>query len=948
MKNSEIVNGIAAVRSVFEAFHRFEADVLDREAFTKASAYLIEQICNQNESLLLASGVHNGNLMASHEIGKCNIPLCSNHRLKMTIAKKLPALVNGDQITLPIRIDCSNCVRMLIQVDSAESTASMLAQYVLFSIIKQMPNIHFRCADMVSGGSFFSYSHSLIAQFPERSGGAVCTKYNDISDMLEILEGYSATAMNTIGGQAASVYEYNRSNKTSRIQEHVVVLRIQQSAHGRDEISRIGILMQNGLRNGMSFIVICDDDTAKKLQVGSDYCICMRGREMYYGQTARLPFSLSPEILVSEKDVSELIERIRSSEAIDTRYETHPELRHGYFTMESSQALRIPFGVDRNNVPQYFEIGGNAPSHALIAGSTGSGKSVLLHTLIMQIVYNYHPDDVEIWAIDYKSVEFDSYIDNRTPHFRMIANDTSDEFSLSFLDKIYGEYERRQRAFLSVGVKNINEYREKIGKRSMPRIIVFIDEFQMLTQAVQAYTGNKEYRTQLENLLRLTRAMGISLVLCSQTIASGLSGLTDAARDQIGCRICLKHDDDNEIRETLVLSGTDASEIIKRAKNLRRGQSIYKRARWANEHATDGKAYEFRNVHILHIDKETQLGMIDSVNAHVGNDYTPKEVVLVRGGGRIRMESKTRHPITKFVRDHYEPQAECVEWYPAAPTTLEDAYCLNIENTAGASILLIGEDDALRDSIVLHSVMGFLMNPCNRVIASFSDERNSDRERMIAQLRSIRCDRLLMGVGIKETLNNINRLKRIRPVSDGSIIYLWYGLDKLKNEIFLLNQDDEDENETENFASANTQSLENMIADCSDFFQSIISQSGEHKRPRVPTDVEALSYEDCQSILMTAFDVGPENNHFHFVIFNNRKAMKKSGLIKLENFENRIGTRMSSDDSYELFGSSLAVMKADESTVIYYGGSGSVVPLRPYLMPDQAWLDEYNRALSES
>ena len=54
---------------------------------------------------------------------------------------------------------------------------------------------------------------------------------------------------------------------------------------------------------------------------------------------------------------------------------------------------------------------------------------------------------------------------------------------------------------------------------------------------------------------------------------------------------------------------------------------------------------------------------------------------------------------------------------------------------------------------------------------------------------------------------------------------------------------------------------------------------------------------------------------------------------------------MSVDDSFELFGSSLAVEKTDENTAIYYSGSGPVVPLRPYLLPDSNWIDVYNAAI---
>ena len=152
--------------------------------------------------------------------------------------------------------------------------------------------------------------------------------------------------------------------------------------------------------------------------------------------------------MFSENDIENIISLLQSKQNIDTSYEKQLGFHTEYFTMNSTEALRIPFAIDKNGKILYFEIGGNAPTHALIAGSTGSGKCVALHTLIIQIVRNYHPDDVEIWAIDYKAVEFARYFDKRSPHFRVIAHDTSKEFSLSLIDLLYKEYEQRQQAFL--------------------------------------------------------------------------------------------------------------------------------------------------------------------------------------------------------------------------------------------------------------------------------------------------------------------------------------------------------------------------------------------------------------------------------------------------------------------------------------------------------------------
>jgi len=439
----------------------------------------------------------------------------------------------------------------------------------------------------------------------------------------------------------------------------------------------------------------------------------------------------------------------------------------------------------------------------------------------------------------------------------------------------------------------------------------------------------------------LTRAMGISFILCSQTIASGLSGLSDAARDQIGCRLCLKHDDDNEIRETLMLSGTNTSDIVAEAKELRRGQGIYKRARWANEHAPDGKGYEFLHANILYINDELKTDIINTATSLLKADFNPKEVILVRGGGRFPIMDKSRHPLIRFMNNKYEADDDCVEWYPAAPTTLSDVFCIEIENTAAANILLVGEDDDLRESIVVHSVCGFLMNPNNRVYVCIVDELYSDRARMVTHLKKIQSKRLSLNVGIRSCLDVIADLKKIRPTPGQNTIYIWYGLDKIKNELFLLNQEEEEEIEVNKPGT----SREDMMLDLMGFLSDITGNNPNDFKEKARK--EDFTIDDCKIILRRAFEMGPENNKFHMVIFNNRKAMKKSDMIETDDFENRIGTRMSTEDSYDLFGSSLAVNKTDENTVIYFSGSGNVVPLHPYIMPDDQWFHLFNQALSD-
>ena len=926
MKNREILNGIAAVRRAMESYNALKGDVT-APGLEMELLWLLDGLCAENSSLLNAGATgelyHRGGL----SLGRCTVELSMIPAALELLRERLPELMKGDRLSVPLSLDPSKGIALFLETDTAgQDGASVMAQYVLLSQLKKDGNLNFRCADLVRGGSFFSAVHDIIAQFPRRTGGRVFTKAEDIDGVLKDLESAAADALSILGGNYDTVEEYDAQSSV-KLQKWAAVIYLSDTDDYRTVglMNRLRLLMENRAKNGLSFIMVGSRAQLETLEILADHYIRYSSAGCSAGCRADLPFTPDEGIKLSGNMAAELSAGMQSADIVDTRFESYPELDCGLFKMESSKALRIPFAVDKNGIVQYFEIGGEAPPHALLSGSTGSGKSVALHTLIMQTIRNYHPDDVEIWAIDYKAVEFDSYIRHRTPHFRVIGYDTSQEFSLSLLDEIYAEYEERQRKFLKAGVKSIGQYRRKMGAHSMPRLVIFIDEFQIMTQAVQEYTGEINYRQQLENLLRLTRAMGISFVFCSQTIASGLQGLSESARDQIGCRMCLKHDDDVEIRETLVLSGEGASEIAARAREQRKGQAIYKRARWAGEHSPDGKAYEFKDCNILYINDELKEQMIDAINLTAAGTFTPKEEIIVRGSGRIAVSEKLRHPISRFVTKGYEPDEELLEWYPAAPTTLADDYCVRLDASAGANVLMVGEEDSLRESITLHSLCGFLMDPDTRIVASFVDEENSKRARLIRVLKRLCSPRL-----------------KVRP-SRHKMVYLWYGLDKLKNEIFLLEQDEEDEQGQASDVPA--LALNDLMMDLASFLSEVNGAEVSTKKKSAPGD--ALSFEDCRGILLQAFEMGPENGQHHFAIFNNYRGMKKCGIVELESFEHRIGCRMSGDDSYELFGSSTYASRMDENTVLHYTGSGKPVPLRPYLMPDAEWFEKFNESLKE-
>jgi S-DNA-T family DNA segregation ATPase FtsK/SpoIIIE len=151
--------------------------------------------------------------------------------------------------------------------------------------------------------------------------------------------------------------------------------------------------------------------------------------------------------------------------------------------------------------------------HLLIAGSTGSGKSVCVNVMILSILYQRHPADCKLIMIDPKIVELKLY--NDIPHL-LTPVITEPKKAFQALQYCIFEMERRYACLDSMGVRDIKSYNKRIKERNiaaehMPYIVVVIDEFADL----MATTG-KELESTVARLAAMSRAVGIHLVLATQ------------------------------------------------------------------------------------------------------------------------------------------------------------------------------------------------------------------------------------------------------------------------------------------------------------------------------------------------------------------------------------------------------------------------------------------------
>lgn len=232
---------------------------------------------------------------------------------------------------------------------------------------------------------------------------------------------------------------------------------------------------------------------------------------------------------------------------------------------DASKKLTVPMALDSRGRLVDLELGGEGSVHGFISGGTNSGKSTLLHTIILSACLHYHPKDLEIWLVDYKQTEFYLYKKKTPPHIKLIGVSKTADFTFSLLDKIESEANRRTELMNRFDAQNLAEYRKHEGEpgyENIPRLFIVIDEFHEMSQFVAT---EMEYKDKLENILREYRAQGITCLMADQTFSTGLSGLTSAAKNQIGLRIAMRNEaSPQEIKDTLEVDRAMYSDSMQR------------------------------------------------------------------------------------------------------------------------------------------------------------------------------------------------------------------------------------------------------------------------------------------------------------------------------------------------------------------------------------------------
>ena len=177
----------------------------------------------------------------------------------------------------------------------------------------------------------------------------------------------------------------------------------------------------------------------------------------------------------------------------------------------AKMAIPVALGKDVTGNPQVLDLA--QTPHLLIAGATGSGKSVCVNSIILSILYNRRPDEVKLILVDPKIVELKLY--NDIAHL-LTPVITEPKRAFQALQYALCEMERRYALLDNMGVRDIKTFNakiksERIATETLPYIVIIIDEFADLMA-----TSGKELEATVARLCAMSRAVGIHLVLATQ------------------------------------------------------------------------------------------------------------------------------------------------------------------------------------------------------------------------------------------------------------------------------------------------------------------------------------------------------------------------------------------------------------------------------------------------
>ena len=264
------------------------------------------------------------------------------------------------------------------------------------------------------------------------------------------------------------------------------------------------------------------------------YIICFGSNDNINSESKIINMILNqfPTLNIKNKKI-ELSKEIFNFEDMEPEYLLHPldenkdaiiqnlleQLEDNNEQSLENDFLSIPIGVSKNGRDIInFTMGEKSTNlHAFITGVTGSGKTTLLNNIILGIAEKYTSDEIQLYLMDYKDgVEFQVFKNH--PNCKKIFLDNEDtEASISLLKQFKNIILERALLFKEAEVSNITDYNKLVSTKTLPRIVLVIDEVHKLFVGDYHYVN--KFSSILKTIMRQGRSYGLHIILSTQSLA---------------------------------------------------------------------------------------------------------------------------------------------------------------------------------------------------------------------------------------------------------------------------------------------------------------------------------------------------------------------------------------------------------------------------------------------
>jgi DNA segregation ATPase FtsK/SpoIIIE, S-DNA-T family len=456
---------------------------------------------------------------------------------------------------------------VIIESGPADIARSLLQAITLRLAVATAPGtVRFALADAAGQGRHLSAFLRLPPTL--RVGVGVAASPEEIEDLLGALTRHVVEVIQTrLTNVYDSVEEYNASTTGIRVPYHVLALAAFPAGITDRAAELLARLARNGPRAGL--YIVATAEAGSYIPGPFTTLTVTPGGDLTWDDPDFGECLLRPDQMPAAARANPWLDAVgaaASSAVRDLPFARVAVPAQRRWSGDTTDGLDVQIGVTTTGDPQHFVMGVRGVHHGLVGGDIRMGKTNLLHVLICQLALRYPPEELELYLLDFKEVEFDAYLTERLPHARAITSRTDREFGLSMLRRFHDEIDRRARLCREARVTDLSDYRRHTG-RPLPRALVIMDEFQVLF--AQEDRLAREAGQLLADIAKRGAAFGLHLLLATQSPGGLLTAYLRPVYEQMALRIALGCTQPS-VSQAILGEGNDAATRL-----IRAGDAIY-------------------------------------------------------------------------------------------------------------------------------------------------------------------------------------------------------------------------------------------------------------------------------------------------------------------------------------------------------------------------------------